>query len=204
MLVLFGVPTFVQIGADRNEVFKLLVRWLKDNETDCYAARYLSDFGTDATPALIEAWQGPGSIVFKEDVAHSLVLIGDKSCIPVLLDSWSKNKSFQATLSAEEKQASGQPVFACLALYELTHEEKYKNYIERLLKNGNRISKMLAFTYMAGAISSHGVIVDANMVPFLKKGLKDKDPKVREIAQRNLADINKILNEGTVKTSVKK
>ena len=63
---------------------------------------------------------------------------------------------------------------------------------------------MLACMFMGGTISSHGVIVDADMVPFLKEALRDKDPKVREFARRNLTDVENVLKKHAVKTPMEK
>lgn len=161
----------------RNCVESVLEDTLKNNESlNDFAAIALGHMGKDATPSLIEAWNGKGNFNFKSDIAASMIEIKDERVVPVLEES--------------SKMDSDETVYAVMALYEITGEEKYKLQIISVLKSGSRRNRALAITFMAG------LSANKNMIPFLEISTRDKDEKLRKLAKNN---INSILQKTKTK-----
>jgi hypothetical protein len=139
------------------------------------AAQALGYFGGEGSPALTAAWKAKRDVLMKMTIAQSMIRIGDKSSVPVLEESI-KSDSFEN-------------VFALIALYEITTENKYKTQIEDVLKNGVFLNRAL------GIVMMNGHIANKNVLPFLKIGVIDKSSKIRKIAKKNINLINNRPND---------
>ena len=201
VLVLAGVRNFPEMGAKKTQVMRMLVSWLKnDDGFDVFAAQDLGAYGKAATPALIEAWKRKGSLGFSGQVADSMVRVGDPCFIPVLQESFEKDKSFIPVLSKEDKEESGKALYACIALYEITREDRYKLYLEKVLLRGAKSSKLLAIMSMGSSeVFPLGFSANETMIHFLQMALKDRDPMVRKFANEHLERLEKNLKKQTTK-----
>jgi len=133
------------------------------------AAQAIGFMGQNATPQLISAWKNGNDFLFKMQVAYSMLRIDDRSFIPVL----------ESDIESDSKEA----VIASVVLYEMTSDEKYKNRIFEILRNGSHDNRGLAIVFIGG-------IDDKKLIPFLKQALKDKDEKLRATAEKNMNSIN--------------
>lgn len=201
VVVLSGVRVFPEMGAQKAQVMRMLVSWLKnDDGFDVFAAQDLGAYGKAATPALIEAWNRKGSLGFTCQVADSMVRVGDPSFIPVLQESFEKDKSFNPVLSKEDKEESGKALYACIALYEITREDRYKIYLEKVLHRGAKSSKLLTIMSMGSTeVFPLGFSAKETMIHFLQMALKDRDPLVRKFAKEHLEMIEKDLKKQAAK-----
>jgi hypothetical protein len=129
-----------------------------------------------------------------------MVRVGDPSFIPVLQESFEKDKSFNPVLSKEDKEESGKALYACIALYEITREDRYKIYLEKVLHRGAKSSKLLTIMSMGSTeVFPLGFSAKETMIHFLQMALKDRDPLVRKFAKEHLEMIEKDLKKQAAK-----
>jgi len=120
-------------------------------------------------PDLVDAWLRKDERGIKMGISQAMLQIGDKSVIPILDKDVGKNDY--------------EDVFASIVLYQMTKEMKYKSRILEILKSGSRDQRGFAIVFIGG--------MDAQMVPFLRQAAKDRDTKLRKVANENL---NKLLH----------
>ena len=179
VVILYNFPNFPPKHHACAE--NILIDMLKNDMTFCpLAALMLGYFGEDAAPALIEAWSKKGDLFTKNNIASSMIRIGSKSFVPVLIESLKKDKSFSPAPLKVDKNETVEAVYALIALYEITNDNYYKAYITKVIKNGAEISRLFAIGFMDGSYAKE------NMIPFLRMGLKDKNKTARELAKKNI------------------